>query len=206
VPRLRSLALLIVIGACAPLPALTFVSGTDDAGTPPPPNDATILANDAAGGEDAGEDSLSVDTEDSGDAGATIECGSAMVTSCVECPGSPLRCKKGTRDQCVADCTACAANWFPCVHCATPDAAPYGSCIAVRPDGEIACTIGNLCGCNTAADCPQISGAAETCDLVGGHMRCLTCGSPSTSDASCASAGGGGGVCQIADGAAPKCE
>ncbi|MGO9712885.1 MAG: hypothetical protein ACLQBL_28750 [Polyangiaceae bacterium] len=203
--KTRTFGLLVALTGCASLPAVTFISG--DGGTPAP--DATVAEVDSAGGgNDAGEDSpVDTDpTEDGGDAAATIECGAALVTTCAQCAGSPLRCKKGARDQCVADCTECEANWFPCIHCTTPDAGVYGNCLAVGAKGQVACTTTNLCACNTPADCPVIAGGAETCDVVKGAPRCLTCGSPSTANASCLPAGGSAGTCQLADGSVPKCE
>jgi hypothetical protein len=201
------------MAGCAPLPALTFVSGGDDGGAHPS-YDATIPGADAGGpGEDAdAEDDASLpgDLNPSDDAGPdappTIACGSTFVTTCALCPGAPLRCKKGTRDQCIDDCASCAASSYPCIHCSPPDAAPHGNCVAVGANGQVACTTTSLCACNSASDCPQLGGASETCDLVGGHLRCLTCGSPATDDAGCVSAGGSAGVCQIGDGSAPKCE
>ena len=146
-----------------------------------------------------------MDPPDGADAGPTM-CGLTTVANCSQCPGAPLRCtNKGERAECVADCTSCEENWFPCIHCPSANAAPRGTCLPVT-DGEVACTAVNLCPCTTPASCPAIAGGAETCGLVSGHLRCLTCGSPGTLDASCATDDGGMGICEIPRSSIPKCE
>jgi hypothetical protein len=206
---LRSLAIVAALAGCAQLPTITFVSDGGASGTGPPTIDATVPGADAA---DVDEGSVAFDgpvdqpTDDSGaDAGATIKCGSELVVSCGACPGAPLRCKKTGRDERVADCASCAANWFPCLHCSTPDAAPRGSCIPVNANGQIACARSNLCPCNADTDCLAIPGAAMTCDVEGARKGCLTCGAPTTESVACVSAGGATGSCKIIDGAPPKC-
>jgi hypothetical protein len=200
----------MLAAACAPIPALTFVSGGDDAGVRPsmdatlPDPDAGAAAPDPDGGS---EDAVPTDpgTDDAGP-DVVIQCGDAGVADCASCPGSPLRCHKGGRDQCVADCTVCAAGYFPCLHCPTPDAAPRGTCVPYNAHGVVGCTTGNLCACSAPTDCLAVSGAAETCDMENGKERCLTCGSPTTADAACVSATGAAGQCVISDGAPPACE
>ena len=144
--------------------------------------------------------------DDAGDAAATIKCGSTLVTNCAACQGSPLRCKKPGRDECVAECSSCAAGWLPCLHCPNPNAPPRGQCLPVNANGQIACARVNLCACNADTDCRAFSGEAQTCDVVGARKGCLPCGAPTTADASCVSASGVAGVCQIAPGSAPRCE
>jgi len=138
----RTFALLVAVAACAPIPALTFVSG-DDAGSHLA-SDATIPDLDAGpstddGGDGSDDASTDPGTDDAGPDGA-IQCGTITVTSCAACAGSPLRCKKGMRDECVADCMSCAADYFPCLHCPTPDASPEGTCVAVNAHGQLGCT------------------------------------------------------------------
>jgi hypothetical protein len=211
-----------LVGGCAQLPAVTFSSGGDDGGSRPPVSDATILQADSsvpsgsvesgAGSDEAGEDAgegdsqpTDMDPPDGADAGPTM-CGLTTVATCAQCTGAPLRCtKKGERAECVADCTTCEDNWFPCIHCGASGVV-RGTCLPVGTDGAVACTTTSLCPCTSPASCPAIEGAAETCDLVSGHLRCLTCGSPGTADASCATAEGGTGVCEIAPHSVPKCE
>jgi hypothetical protein len=230
VKSLRSYAALVFVAGCAQLPSVTFTTAGDDAGSHVPPStayDATIPSTDSGGavkgsdaggnmGEDSGEDTsedagfdseVYIDpTDDGGDAGPVM-CGSTLVASCAQCSSAPLRCtKKGERDVCVADCSSCAENWFPCIHCGgAGDSSPRGTCVAVGANGQVACTSVNLCACTTAASCPVIEGGAETCDLVSGKMRCLTCGSPSTNGASCETDDGGTGTCQIEAGSLPTC-
>jgi hypothetical protein len=206
---LRSLAVIAALAGCAQLPTITFVSDGGAPGSGPPTTDATVPVADAAGVEDAGfmnDGPVDQPTDDAGaEAAATIKCGSELVRSCGACPGLPLRCKKAGRDECLADCASCAANWFPCLHCPTPDAAPRGSCIPVNANGQIACAKANLCGCNADTDCLAVTGAAATCDVENGRKGCLTCGAPTTAGVACVSGAGVSGTCKGVDGAPPKC-
>lgn len=208
---LRSLALFALVAGCAPIPAFTFAPEIDS-GTSSLPPDATVPGSDAGGTEEAGGgaggDSSPMDYagDDAGDSASTVKCGSTLVANCAACAGSPLRCKKGTRDECVAECSACAPGWFPCLHCPNPTAAPRGQCLPVGANGQVACARGNLCPCTVETDCPAMSGSAQTCDLEGARKGCLPCGAPTTAGAACVSASGVVGVCQIEAGAAPRCD
>ena len=171
-----------------------------------PPQDATT-SDDAA---DATEDGPTDQPGDEGDA-ETIKCGDAMVSNCANCAEGPLRCKAGPADFCVADCNACEIGWLPCLHCPGAGNKPRGTCLPVNTTtGVISCTVGTLCACDAATDCPQIPGAAQTCDLAGGAKKrgCLPCGgAATTSNLSCVSwPSGEAGVCQISPDTEPTCQ
>jgi hypothetical protein len=204
----RALVLVAAVAGCAQLPAIAFVSDGGGLGTGAPMGDANVPDVHAAGAEDASNGSdgpVDQPTDDAAGTIATIKCGSSFVSTCAACVGAPLRCKKGTRDECVASCVGCAAGWFPCLHCATATSPPRGSCIPVNANGQIACARTNLCPCDADTDCPAVVGSAETCGVEGAKKGCLTCGAPTTSGAACVSGGGAGGSCQITDGEAPRC-
>ncbi len=159
----------------------------------PPGNDADVDDS----GDSSDDGAVDQPGDDGGDAAPTIKCGSALVADCVNCPGMPLRCRKGARDVCVADCTSCAANFLPCVHCATPTSPPHGSCVPIQANGQIVCTRQNLCACTADTDCLTVAGAAETCAVEAGKkVGCLTCGAPTSGGLACVSEGGAG-VCEI---------
>jgi hypothetical protein len=197
--------------------------GDGEDGGPPPESDGGVPPDTSAapdGGSlrdgsilDSAPDAGAVDSSltDAGDDGggdaATILCGSTLVSNCAGCDAGILRCKTATADQCVSDCTACAPNRAPCVHCPTANALPRGVCVPVGADGELdSCNAVNLCACTTDTDCPAIENATQTCAVVdSGKTRCLTCGVPATAGLACVSPEGATGTCKITAGAMPSC-
>jgi hypothetical protein len=231
----RILVLLAAVAACAPIPTINFVvdgdggtspdatttshddaggtnggdgGGAQDTAAPPPPDSGSDAASDDAATFDDGgnDDATDQPSDDAGDAAPTIKCGTTLVNTCADCAGLPLLCKKAGRNDCVSDCTQCASNFLPCLHCATPDAAPHGTCVQINGSGQIACARTNLCGCAVDTDCMPVDGSAQTCDLQGAkRVGCLTCGGPTTGGLACVSASGVQGTCQLADATAPVC-
>ena len=203
-----------------PIQALDAGSGetgteTVDA-TVTPPTDGGVagpdasLRNDAAP-DDAGSEADSNPSDqpgdDGGEAGATILCGSTLVSSCAGCDAGFLRCKANKVDQCVSDCSACAGGRYACIHCPSAKALPRGTCLALGADGEIdACNEVNLCPCTEDTDCPSAPHAPQTCQVVdSGKMRCMTCGMPTTEGLACVAPEQDAGVCRIMSGAPPVC-
>ena len=204
---LRALGLGAILAGCAPIPALTFVtdvdSGTFDATTPGVAEDAGGVDDEGAAADSA--TTLDLTGDDASDGAATIKCGSTMVANCAACSSGRLRCKRGALDECVSDCATCGPSWLPCFHCPNASAFPRGQCLPVGASGQVACAKANLCPCSVDTDCPPMSGAAQTCDVVNGRKGCLTCGTPTTAGVACASASGTAGVCQVQAGHLPSC-
>ena len=175
-------------------------------------SDAGARTDAAPPGDDAGEDSgpPDQDGDDAGEAGATILCGTTLVTNCAGCADGPLRCKRNGADRCVDDCTTCAANWYPCLHCPTNKALPRGACLPLTPAGEIQnCdpTNTNFCPCMADTDCTAVPGAAQVCTAGdGGKSHCLACGTASTDGLACVTSAKVPGTCAIAADASPTCE
>jgi hypothetical protein len=199
-----------LLGACKSLPNVSF-AGDDasdgrDATVHDEADGATSADGASASPDDASEDAgLPVDDEDGAMPEAGIACGDASVSGCQQCPGAPLRCKKGSADECVADCTSCSATWLPCWHC-PGGGAPRGVCLAVGANGELACGAGSACGCDAAADCPGSGGGAQVClvDASAKGGRCATCGQASTNGDPCMD-NGGAGTC-AAGTSTPTCQ
>jgi hypothetical protein len=195
------------LGACAGLPDVSFVgdgveAGIDATKIPLVESGAgdTGMSDDANGDDDAGDD-------DGGAVDAAIMCGDASVAGCAFCPGAPLACKKGSRNDCVAECDDCAAGWLPCWKCPAGDA-PRGTCSAVNGNGNLNCPAGNLCACDAATDCPESPGSAQVCGTVDGSAKmnkCFTCGQALTNGEACALADGGSGTCNAGT-STPTCQ
>jgi hypothetical protein len=200
-----------LLGACKGLPDVTFTGddasdGRDATVHDDASDDATGTDGSNPGADDAGEDSGGpVDNEDAEAPEGGIACGDGSVSGCQLCQGAPLRCKKGSADECVADCASCSPTWLPCWHC-PGSGTPRGVCLAVGGNGELACAAGNACGCDAAADCPSSGGGAEVClvDASAKGGRCATCGQTSTNGEPCTD-NGGAGTC-TAGTSTPTCQ
>jgi hypothetical protein len=207
-----ALGAFVIISGCAQTPELTFGVVAPDPSDP----DAGALTeagapSDSGASSDASiflpPDSDDDDDPDAGDASAMVACGAATVTSCALCPGKPLRCTVAGHDECVSDCTKCAARTFPCLHCAKSGAA-RGRCVLLNAKNRLKCSDANRCPCpnNDPSACPKIAGAAQTCaaDASTGTFECATCGEVGTQAATCSDGTSTLKTCRIGD-ADPVC-
>lgn len=213
----------ISLGGCATLPDLTYgdASVSQDSDAEPVTADATLVdasaivdgtvlpAADALAVTDATADVMDAGNmddaagDDSGDPPGPLTCEGGTVSACAQCPGAPLRCKSA----CVATCDQCpgGGNWVPCFRCPAKNTLKE-VCVQVGAGGQAQCP-GNLCACDSSADCPAVPGESVLCalDSMTNSNRCLACGAQGTNGLTCVLLDGGEGTCHVAPKTDPSC-